>query len=666
MLILTKPKIQLRHENNQFFEIHQEQRLSQDTKLFPANERIDRVQYYQSRPLEFMAAYMPADFGSEFADHHPNMIQYLNIRGRLVVIIIFRNAGKGTILKGYTVHAICYGKEPYLTRLEHDRAAATNELLDLSREFKANAQIIADFGHLPGDIYGLPWRPSAGEVFFCAPQLPGIYRENEFVYVRYAGLQNLIRGTVTLNRKRIGRIIVNDPVKGYEEAHSHAHTIKTMSTIKADAGFSGGAYKEKPISMTIVGTCQAKGDVMDRLRSEPMARVLELPGVAGDSEVIRNLMETVSEDIPNIRDYVDRIEQEEGRSTTQNDHIQYITIHADKYGKYLEQVQSTWQTRVTVADYIFIAANWGIEYFLQEIQHESIDLALQRFHASWFPHYTEIAPDEYITPPSHRITEHPNIYLMTIDVAGEPIEGSDPYAILSGVFHKEQKNFYVKHFWCDQATPNDLGDHLYKIFWQSFPWYQGRDVTIYLEDTVQFSGIGREFLNIFRKTKIQEIKDEWTERVNHVLHNATPDRYEKLREDILTQQEIAISAAKQYWIKLPVKLLKPASMGNKLAGIAALRPIAQQQRIYTCPTQSQQKLLIQQFENHKGKHTHGPAPMEFKNEGPDCMRMAFYILRKVHKIVPLFVMRRNEIPTIREEITAQKNAFTERMQLTQR
>jgi len=629
MILLTKLKTQIRQENDQFFSLRQARLLVPDADIFPPAERIDRIRYYADKPLEWMAAYMPDDFTSDFADLHPDMITYLTIRGRLVLIVTFRNSGKGSILKGFTAHCTCYGLEWYITRMEHDRDTAVNELLDLCREFRTNVNIIGDYGMLCGDAYGMPWRPGQGEVFFSVPKLPGIERTHEFTYIRYVGLKSLIRGTVTLNRKRIGRLIVNDPVKGYEEAHSAPHTVKTVHTIKSDAGFAGGAYTETPISVTIVGTCQARGDVIDVLQAEPMAKVLTIPAIQGEKEIIKDFMGTISEDIPHIRDFIDRIENEDHRNDTQQDHEEYIHQHWDTYKQFVQQLHPTWKARFTLADYVFIAANWGTDIFMQEEQHETIDVALQKFYDEWFVNYDGSVPND--TPITDRLSakNHPLIHLMTVDVAGTPQEGSDPFAIYAGSFHKSTKNLYTRHFWCDQSTPEDLACKIYEIFWESFPWYIGKGVTIYLEDVVAFSGIGRAYLNIIRIEKIQQIRETWEEKIlcaEEAGMDATALRH------MQAAAKEAVKETKKYWRRLPIKLLIPASMGNKLGGIAALRPVAQHRQIWVNRRHSQQGLLVTQFTKHKGKQTHEKMPIEYKNDGPDTVRMVWHVLKKIHKI----------------------------------
>lgn len=633
MISFIKPKAQLRQENDLFFDSRRARLLSPDADILPPAERVERIQYYADKPLEWMATYLPEDFTSDFADHHPEMVRHLDIRGRLVVIIIFRNAGKGTILKGYTAHAICYGKEPYLTRMEHDATTAANEILDLVREFQVNPRIISDYGMLCGDMYGMPFRPGAGEVYFHVPILPGIPRDHEFIYVRYIGLDSMMRGTVTLNRKRIGRLIVNDPVKGYIEAHSASHTLKVVHTIKSDAGFAGGSYTEKPISVTVIGTCQARGDVIDALREEPMAKVQALPAIEGEEALIKEFMEAISEDIPNIRAFVDRIEEEEGRNDTQEDHAQYIKEHWETYGRFVEGLHPTWKSRFTLADYVFIAANWGTDTFMQEEQHEMIDSAIQRFLESWFPQYDGTIPDEYAPDIPVTRKDHPLIYAMTVDTAGTPQEGSDPFAIYAGAYHTRLKNLYTKHYWCEQSTPDDLAVKMYEIFWTCFPWYTKTGVTVYLEDTVSYSGIGKAHLDTVRYKKIEEVRDAGEQRIQKAIEDhLSPNDIGRIR----AEEKANLENAKRYWIRLPIKMLTPASMGNKLAGIAALRPIVQHRQIWVNPKDSMQTLLVAQFRNHKGKPTHEKLPITHKNEGPDCVRMLWHVLKKVHKITPVF------------------------------
>lgn len=633
MIVLTKSKTQVRQENDQFFEARRAMAYT-DTDILPLSERVERIQYYADKPLEWMATYIPDDFSSSFASYHPEIIQYLDIRGRLVLLVVFRNSGKGTLLKGYTCHAACYGREPYITRMEHDKDTATNELLDLVREFQTNPRIISDYGMLCGDMYGMPFRPAKGEVFLRTPVLPGIPHTQEFTYMRYVGLDSIIRGTVTLNRKRIGRLIVNDPVKGYVEAHSPSHTVKVVSMIKSDAGFAGGAYTESetPISITVVGTCQARGDVIDQLRKEPMSKVLALPAIEGDPTLVEELMQVISDDILNLRDYVDKIEEEEGRNDTPEDHDTYIREHYDKYGKFVEQIQPAWEARFTIADYVFVAANWGTDVFMQEEQHETLDLATQRFHDSWFQEYSLI-PHEYPPQILMVMPGHPLIYLMTIDVAGEPKEGSDPFAVYAGAYHKKLKNLYTKHYWCDQATPKELAIKVYEVFWACFPWYEGKGVVVYLEDTVGYSGIGKVYLNTVRKEMIREVEQHWQQILNDAIkEDASKQELHQIRQDA----EKEISEARRYWRRLPIKMLKPVSMGNKLAGISKLRTNAQQRQIRVQRRHSQQQLLVTQFTNHTGKPTHEKLPVEYKNEGPDCVRMAFYALKRLHGIKPVF------------------------------
>ena len=522
--------------------------------------------------LKFGEFYFPRYVTFPYADFHPQVMQNFQIRGRLVVIVLPRNAGKGTMAFIDNMYDIAYATETYIIRIEHDGRAAKDESFKISHEWTTNFQLMRDFEVGPGPT----WRPGFGELRF-----------SNGVRFQALGLKELVRGRTELH-SRISKVQVNDPVKNAQEARSAVHTQDVYDLVMRSVAKAGGSLQEESISYCVLGTCQARGDALDRLVRSPMAKVHKIPALIGEQQVIADLMDCLSSHAIEMRQYCDDIEQTTGNVTFE-DREQYFQDRWNDFAPFFA-LESYWADRFPVVDLFFDAAG-DTGGFAQEMLHLTEDVKYIKFQDAWFLPYNGQIPDGPVT------------YAMTIDPSGEPKEGTDPMAIYAGGYHHKLKEAFTQHVWCDQGTPNDLVEKTYEIFWKCYPWYRQkrRGVAVYMEDSIGSSGSGYALFETTRKLKIAEGGDP------------------------------------EYWMRLPLQLLDPGKLGNKLAGISALRPHFEQGRMHYIPAHSHQELMKTQFLNYNGKHTHQFLPPEFKIDICDTVRMWWAVATKAKDIKPVFL-----------------------------
>lgn len=523
-----------------------------------------------ARIPEFLHTYFDYAFYYPFQQHHLIELQCLQIRGRLVVVVLPRGFGKTAIADGYTAYDVAYGLDPYIVRFEHDLSAAQRQIQNLVNAFTTNTKMLADFQVFPGKI----WRPQKGELSFINRNPYAVHKE---IFVRYVGIQSIARGT-SYDFSRISLAIVNDAVKSSLEARSPAWNTRIMDILKKDIGMAGAAHSSgSPISTIFITTIQANGDVSDQLTRDPFALVYQVPAIQGDPAVVQAFVAHVSLDIPNIKTFVTGIEGAPpyltGQKTTTADHARYCQQPA--YQSYFAQMQSTWPEVFPLWDFVFEIAATDSATFLQERQHITGDSKFQKFVDEWFVEYETLPDGDYR-------------YGLGIDTSGLPKEQSDPMAIVAIAYHVETDDVYCLEVWCDQATPEELVARVHDIYARQFTAY-GRTAQCYLEALVSAAGMGKAMF---------EARAE-AQRAQHPDH----PEWQRLWAT-LDMQEVTPKVAKE------VRLL-------------ALRPVCEQRRVHVQRRHSQQALLVQQACNWRGQATHKPLPPEFKIDAFDALHLVW-------------------------------------------
>jgi hypothetical protein len=548
----------------------------------------ESLQTSASKRLQFGKIFLPDYTPFPYSSFHSFVLQTLRVRSRLGIIILPRDAGKGTMLFIDDMYDLAYELEPYIVRIEHDGKTAKNESFKIAHEWTHNHLLLRNFPHVtPGDT----WKPGGGELRFK--------NGNKF---QSMGLKELLRGLTELN-SRISKARVNDPVKNAQEARSHVHSSDVYDFVMRSVAKSGGSLQESPLSYSLIGTCQAKGDAIDRLMQVANSKILKVPALLGpgdallhqhafDQELVHDLLDCLSSHAKEIGKYSNEMERDHA-SVTFDDRQKYFEQYHQDFTPFFA-LQSFWDARFPLVDLFFDAAG-DTGGFAQEMLHLTEDVKYIKFQDAWFLPYNGQIPDGSVT------------YAITIDPSGEPKEGTDPMAIYAGGFHHGLQEIFTQHVWCDQGTPNDLVRKTYEIFWQYYPWYtrDSENVRVYMEDSIGSSGSGYTLFETTRLLKIAEGGDP------------------------------------SYWIELPLRLLDPKKLGNKLAGISALRLHFEQGRMHYIPRHSHQELMKTQFLNYNGKHTHQFLPPEFKIDICDTVRMFWHIASKGRAMRP-FAMYGNE------------------------
>ena len=533
----------------------------------------------------FGKTYIPEYVKEDYEDHHREIFRVMGgarRSGRIIVILLPRGAGKTTILFIVTLHAVLYGLEPYIVQIEHDGELAEEHCQKFVKVFEENHAVRRDFPEVRPSI---PWSPSAGELNF-----------SNGVLIRCMGLNQLRSRGSTHHESRITFAVANDLVD-LNNARSPAQTKFIYDLLMKDLAKAGPLPGQGVLRRCYLGTSLSQTDAVWMLTASPVAHVIKIPAINGDEEKIKEFVESVSMMSRQISDYCEELENsrdfETDEETVMRDTIgitdkqrwTFIRRHREIFQKYFtipdegqEQnfedigpLKSYWARVYSMAFLTFDAAE-DTAAFMQERLHQTGDIAFQRFHAKWFLPYTNLPED----------SEDNWIYGMSIDPSGKPQEGTDPMAIYAGAYNRRRRELYTLECWSDQATPKELVEKTYDIFWRCFS--AEKKVTIFLEDTISFSGVGIELFESIRKNKISENSGR---------------------------------KATQYWGRLPIKVVKPT--GNKLNRIAAIRPFAEQGRIYIKPGHSQQELLIKQFVRFSGRQAHGILPIEFKLDLPDML-----------------------------------------------
>jgi hypothetical protein len=537
-------------------------------------ERDERLEYYaQPEHLpEFLPYYMPQAFDQEMQDHHLVELQCLQVRGNLVVVVLPRDYGKTTIADGFTVYNVAYGLDPYIMRFEHDLSTGQRQINNLVNAFTTNETIMADFDVTPGTI----WRPRFGELSFVNRNPYAHYKD---LMVRYAGIQNIARGT-SYDFSRISLAIFNDVVKNRMEARSAARNQMVWDIVKADVGMAGAAYTSgTPISMIFITTIQAQGDISDRLCHDPSAMVYKVPAIQGEESVVKAFVEYVSNDIPHIQAFKESLQGKPphltGYQITSDDHRIYCESHPE-YVRFFKEVTSSWPHVFPLWDFVFEIEQAGSDIFLQERQHITSDTKFQKFYHEWYLDYDELPACDDL------------VFGMGIDLSGEPKEGTDPMAIVCGAYRISTGDVYILEVWCDQATPEGVIEQAHRMYQRNIRGL-GREGHVFLEAIVSATGMGRSYFRTLSAKNLDQ---------NPAL-----------------------------WAELPV--MEIIQTIKKDLRLASMRPITEQRKIHVIRGQSQQNLLIEQWCNWVGQNPHKPLPIEFKIDAADAMTLLVENLRKM-------------------------------------
>jgi hypothetical protein len=530
--------------------------------------------YTSARLFEWCKLYKGDDFPAPFGKHHRMIADILKLRGQTVEFLAPREYGKSTLMYAFSDWCRCYGV-PYVLHVEHDGDISSRVSVGAGQCLD-NAAMVSDYGLSAGAI----WRPNGRELIV---RNTNPFADTSESYLRCIGVLQVARGSTSTKAERITIAIVNDVVANYPEAVSYAWNNFLEHFIREDLAYAGGGKRDEDISIFFVTTIQAKNDISCRLRMNPVVMTYECPAVEGDKQDVLNFVEFVSNDIPNIREAIDICQGTidgglTGQGFGRDEFAEYCQARPD-YLAWFEKLQSTWPEQFPMSRNAWDIYRTSSSSWLQEKQHITGDSKFQRFREEWFQKYD-------LTVPEGRIK-----YAMCIDWSGMPKEGNDPKSIYCGAYHQDNSNIYTLGVWCDIADHEETFRKVYDVFWQCFPWYAGEGVHVYMEDIISATGLG---LSYFEKMRLLEIANGGDEA---------------------------------YWVKLPIILFDAKKRGDKLVAISALRPIAEQRRIFYCQGHTHQSIMKDQFLNFEGKHTHKPCSLAQKIDILDTIAMFAYCCR---------------------------------------
>ena len=403
----------------------------------------------------------------------------------------------------------------------------------------------------------------------------GLLTLNNGRQLRYIGMDQVARGTVSLNF-RIDPLIAND-LESLTSVRSPTQTQKLFDFMTKDVAHAGQALSEGGHTYIYVGTKISQNCATQRMIDSPLAEAYEFPAMIGDMDVIKEFLHVISSDAGNMREYLRGIESERSglpqgeRNATSGERQRYV-LESSEFAPYLSQITSYWPERFPVYDLVFEAAK-STDAFMQEMLHAPGDAKFQKFYDQWFQEF-----------PGTLSNDGDYVFGMGIDTSGEPREGSDPMAIVAGAYDRRFDRFFILDFWCHQATPEELVFEAAEMFDRCFRRYD-RDATVFLEAIVSATGMGKSFFAA-------------TLRANN--------------KPTMTVKEVRQTE-------------------NKELRIAAMRPHAEQRKIFVTREHGQQGLLIKQWCNWTGESTHKSLPVEYKIDGPDAMTLLYSQLTRRRK-----------------------------------
>lgn len=536
------------------------------------------------RFLHWCLTYKRDHFSAAFGSHHKMIAEVLQFRGQTVEFLAPREYGKTTFLRAFSDYCLCYGT-PYLLHIEHDSKPAKTITLSAAESVLHNALLRTDYGLSPGRL----WKPNGGELII---HNTNPYALDDQSYLRAIGAREIARGTVTTKSERISIAIVNDIVAHYSEAVSPAWNNFLEHLIREDLSYAGGGRRDEDITIFFVTTIQATNDISDRLRKESSVLTYECPAVQGEQADVLKFVEFVAQDTPQIVAARDACQGTietgfTGQNFGREQFAQYCRERED-YQAWFAKLRSTWDVQFPMSRHAYDIYRTTPASWLQEKMHITSDSQYQRFRREWFQAYR---PADFQHGPEFE-------YVMLVDWSGLPKEGNDPKALYCGAYHRGSDQLYTLGVWCDLADHEETIRQMYRLFWACFPWYPSdlMDVTVYMEDIVSAPGITESFLE--------------SERENQIRRAADPEQ------------------AAAYWISLPVVRYAAGVRGNKLVSIAAVRPMIEQRRLFYVEGDPMQELMLDQFVNFQGKHTHGPLALSQKIDICDMVGAAVHHLRR--------------------------------------
>lgn len=523
----------------------------------------------------WLRTYLPQYFTFPFSPSHAKIFELFYVKGQLVVIVLPRDAGKGTTLFGLTLHGMTYDLLPFPTRVESNFDIALQELHKFGDALTNNPRFLADYDLRPGS----PWRASKG-----------LLTLNNGRQLRYIGMDQVARGTVSLNF-RIDPLIAND-LESLTSVRSPSQTQKIFDFVVKDSAHAGAALSEGGHTYIYVGTKISKNCATQRMIDSPMAESYEFPAIVGDKKRVEDLMETVSDNAKEMKEFNRQIRAERKhlpraeRNPTTEDRKRYVFDHP-KLSQFLTNLSSYWPERFEMWDLIFEAAK-GTDVFMQEMMHNPGDAKFQKFYRSWFTDYDGTLP------------EGRYVFGMAIDTSGLPKEGSDPMAIVAGALNVETGDFYILEAWTDQATPEELLEKAHEIYWRNFR-SQCREAYAFFETLVSASGMGRSF---FRQgAELQCAKNP---------------------------------GKKDYWT--PLSIIEIDANINKDVRLGSMRPDTEQQKMHVNVENSQQGLLVAQWCNWQpGQNPHKAVTPEYKVDLADMHTLLYQNIKRQKRPPVMFV-----------------------------
>jgi len=566
-----------------------------DLWVLPPGEREVRRERGREDVKWWLQTYLPHYFRSPFSAVHDRVIDLFHIKGQLVVIVLPRDAGKGTLLFGLTLHGITYDLFPFPTRVEYNFDIASQEMHKVVDALLNNPRYLADFDVRPGS----PWTPSKG-----------LLTLNTGKQLRYIGMDQVARGTVSLNF-RIDPLVAND-LESLTSVRSPTQTQKLYDFMTKDIAHAGQALSEGGHTYLYIGTKLSQNCATQRMIDSPLAESYEFPAMIGKSETITALLSLISDQAGDIRDFLRSVRESRAhlpydqQNPTSEDRRAYIEAHPE-FAPFLQKISSYWPERFPMWDLIFEAAK-GTDAFMQEMQHFPGDETFQRFLESWFVPYTDLSY-EYLFSGDLKAG-------MSIDPSATREDGketTDPQAIVVSIFDPSTHDMYWLYASIEWHTPIQFAYEVIRVCNESIPLpscghYALKHLpgfTILLESN-QAQYFGKALINmVCAYERALGTAATYPENAPELGHEAGEERPEAFR-------------FVHYWAIPTIRARDTMTNKMERIGNPTRRGYFEQRHVHYLPGHSDQDLLKTQHLRFRGKDTHGPVPKEDKCDGPDA------------------------------------------------
>ncbi len=569
----------------------------------PSEGRLDRLALYtdQNKIQEWFATYLSKGFTAEFGEHHDVMLQALQVRGELVVVLVSRGFGKTTTAISYVIYSICYGLDAYVVFFDHDMKTSLRQIKTVVNAFTSNPELMADYQIQRGNV----WKPGGGELSFFTSKNPhALHKE---VYLRFAGIKEIARGT-TYDYARIDAAYINDAVKNRQEAKSAAWNTLIKSIVKQDLMFAGNSVAD--IGIYFITTIQLEGDISDQFANDPTALVYKQPAIAGDEEDVRDFVNYVSDDIPNLRDYIRDVKGTPPHLKKKQLDSGDMKAYCDArpaYQEFFERLQTTWpgNENFQMWNYVFECYAAGSLAFLRERQHITGDPRFKKFFRKWWVPYFELDRAFLLSCEC----------IMTIDPSAKKEdlkEENDPQAIIVKLFDPDTLNQYYLHVWEGWLTPVSLSYKIFEIMNVTVPIPGCEDMKLrnlqnfcilFESNQAQLFGIDNVELLALYESQLGDDREYKQDSKYHDRGDVRPQKY----------------GQKLYWSVPDIIPIDAKEDKLERIGGSDHRGYAEQRHYHYIPNDSQQDLLVTQYSRFAGVHTHGNGiPLENKIDGPDA------------------------------------------------